>query len=77
VTTPTDHINRVEVGSFNKESPFYQMNLNDLKPFALLKVRLLDVYPLVGEECNEEGEKAGKKIKQYISHPSIIIVIIF
>ncbi|CAH0402466.1 unnamed protein product [Chilo suppressalis] len=57
VTTPTDHINRVEVGSFNKESPFYQMNLNDLKPFAYLEVRLLDTYQLIGEECSEENKQ--------------------
>ncbi|KAL4716221.1 hypothetical protein ACJJTC_004715 [Scirpophaga incertulas] len=73
VTTPPEHVHRVEVGSFNKESPFYQMNLNDLKPFAILQVRLLDVYPLLGEECsddnaetdsvpsNEEDEEEGER----------------
>ncbi|XP_063832618.1 spondin-2-like isoform X2 [Ostrinia nubilalis] len=56
-TNPRSKVQRVEVGSFNKESPFYQMNLNDLKPFAILKVRRLDVYPLLGVECPEEGEE--------------------
>lgn len=53
---PKSKVLRVEVGSFNKESPFYQMNLNDLKPFAILQVRRLDVYPLQDDECVEGGE---------------------
>ncbi|CAK1545530.1 unnamed protein product [Leptosia nina] len=55
ITQPVDAVDRVAVGSFNKESPFYQMNLNELKPFALLQVRRLNVYPLVGMDCNEEA----------------------
>lgn len=50
---PKDKVNRVEVGSFNMASPFYQKNLNDLKPFAILKVRLLDVYSLKNVTCEE------------------------
>ncbi|KAL0818916.1 hypothetical protein ABMA28_008224 [Loxostege sticticalis] len=56
-TMPKSKVLRVEVGSFNKESPFYQMNLNDLKPFAILQVRRLDVYPLQDDECVEGGEE--------------------
>ncbi|XP_041982672.1 spondin-2-like [Aricia agestis] len=60
VTQPVDSIDRVAVGSFNQESPFYQMNLNDLKPFALLQVRRLAVYPLPEEDCiEEEGMATG------------------
>ncbi|XP_022114804.2 spondin-1 [Pieris rapae] len=54
ITQPRDVVSRVAVGSFNKESPFYQMNLNEMKPFALLQVRLLNVFPLVGAECSQE-----------------------
>ncbi|PZC74185.1 hypothetical protein B5X24_HaOG208211 [Helicoverpa armigera] len=57
VSTPRDNVERVEVGSFDKDSPFYQMNLNELKPFALLKVRRLDVFPLIGAECSETEEE--------------------
>ncbi|XP_050672432.1 spondin-2-like isoform X2 [Leptidea sinapis] len=56
MTQPVDTVDRVAVGSFNQESPFYQMNLNELKPFAILQVRRLDVYPLNGVECsNDKG----------------------
>ncbi|XP_075984849.1 spondin-2-like isoform X2 [Anticarsia gemmatalis] len=57
LTKPVDTIERVEIGSFNKDSPFYQMNLNDLKAFAMLTVRRLDVYPLPNSECTVEGEE--------------------
>ncbi|XP_060806082.1 spondin-2 [Amyelois transitella] len=62
-----DVIKRVEVGSFNKESPFYQMNLKELNPFAILKVKRLDVYPLVGEDCNDvqdEQETDGQEAEE-------------
>ncbi|KAI5644885.1 hypothetical protein NE865_03231 [Phthorimaea operculella] len=38
-TMPTDVVGRVAVGSFDKNSPFYQINLNDLKPFAILEAK--------------------------------------
>ncbi|CAH2054338.1 unnamed protein product, partial [Iphiclides podalirius] len=58
VTNPTDNIDRVEIGSFNSESPFYQMNLNNLKPFAYLHVKRLAVYPIKGSNCNDNDEDA-------------------
>ncbi|CAH0596397.1 unnamed protein product [Chrysodeixis includens] len=61
VSTPKDNVGRVEVGSFNKDSPFYQMNLNDLKPFAMLKVRRIDVFPLIGADCSEDEEIETEK----------------
>lgn len=51
VTTLKDSVKRVDVGSFDKESPFYQMNLNELKPFARLQVRRLDVFQGYPEYC--------------------------
>lgn len=48
------NVERVAVGSFDPNSPFYQMNLNDLKPFALLEVNRLDVFPL-GGGCSSMG----------------------
>lgn len=53
MSQPVDNIERVEIGSFDRDSPFYQMNLNDLAPFAILQVRRLDVYPLIGIDCSE------------------------
>ncbi|XP_049885623.1 spondin-2-like [Pectinophora gossypiella] len=61
MTQPADNVERVAVGSFDKASPFYQMNLNDLKPFAILEVRRLDVYPLVGVDCEDNGEEPKRK----------------
>ncbi|XP_026332397.1 spondin-2-like [Hyposmocoma kahamanoa] len=62
ITQPSDNINRVGVGSFDKASPFFQMNLNDLKPFAYLTVNRLDVYPLNPEECpSAEGDEVNVK----------------
>ncbi|XP_013165839.1 PREDICTED: spondin-2-like [Papilio xuthus] len=57
VTNPTDNIDRVEIGSFNSESPFYQMNLNDLKPFAYLHLKRLSVDPIKGRNCNDERQE--------------------
>ncbi|XP_063363886.1 spondin-2-like isoform X1 [Cydia amplana] len=59
-TNPQERVGRVALGSFEKESPFYQLNLNDLKAFGHLKTRLLDVYP--GKDCKAdktEEEQAG------------------
>ncbi|XP_053615784.1 spondin-2-like [Plodia interpunctella] len=59
-------IKRVEVGSFNKDSPFYQTNLKELRPFAILKVRRLDIYPLVGEDCSDvqEGQDENEQERE-------------
>ncbi|XP_046971831.1 spondin-2-like isoform X1 [Vanessa cardui] len=79
-TQPVDTVDRVAVGSFDKESPFYQMNLNDLKPFAHLQVRRLDVYPLVGDDCEEginehegsqEEEARSENVEEVIEEPLI------
>lgn len=51
MTQPKETVERVAVGSFDKASPFYQKNLNDLTPFGYLYIRRLDVYPLVDTDC--------------------------
>ncbi|KAM3962091.1 spondin-2 [Aphomia sociella] len=56
MTQPVDVVKRVEVGSFNRESPFFQMNLKDLHPFAILQVRRLNVYPVSPEICQQDEE---------------------
>ncbi|XP_012550300.1 spondin-2 isoform X2 [Bombyx mori] len=63
MSQPVDNIERVEIGSFDRDSPFYQMNLNDLAPFAILQVRRLDVYPLIGIDCSE-GQNAEEELQQ-------------
>ncbi|CAH0731810.1 unnamed protein product, partial [Brenthis ino] len=65
VTQPVDSVDRVEVGSFNEESPFYQMNLNDLEAFAYLKVKRLDVYPLDEAICKEDSEDDEDEGEEY------------
>ncbi|XP_032522595.2 spondin-2-like isoform X1 [Danaus plexippus] len=77
VTQPVDNVERVAVGSFDADSPFYQLNLNDLKAFAKLQVTRLDVYPLVGVDCegtNEEGpqEEGEKQNAENIAEPLLL-----
>ncbi|KAG6448148.1 hypothetical protein O3G_MSEX005324 [Manduca sexta] len=62
MSQPGDNIERVEVGSFNRKSPFYQLNLNDLQPFAKLQVRRLDVYPLIDVDCSKNGEEESESM---------------
>ncbi|XP_026761529.3 spondin-2-like isoform X2 [Galleria mellonella] len=61
MTQPVDVVKRVEVGSFNRESPFYQKNLKDLAPFATLQVKRLDVYPIPEEDCHQDQEDNSKR----------------
>ncbi|KAJ2954732.1 hypothetical protein O0L34_g3036 [Tuta absoluta] len=59
-TIPNDVVGRVAVGSFDKNSPFYQINLNDLKPFAILEVRKLDEYPLA--DCSDAQDEGNLRV---------------
>lgn len=60
VTQPVDTVQRVQVGSFDEASPFYQMNLNDLKPFATLTVRKVDEYPITDDSCVQDKSELDK-----------------
>ncbi|XP_068619926.1 spondin-2-like [Battus philenor] len=66
VTNPIDNIDRVEIGSFNSESPFYQMNLNNLKPFAYIYVKRLAIYPIKGPNCYDDGEENKSETEEQI-----------
>ncbi|XP_059051805.1 spondin-2-like [Achroia grisella] len=68
MTQPVDVVKRVEVGSFNRESPFYQKNLKDLAPFATLQVKRLDVYHIPEEECNENQEDNSEGAEQEMDY---------
>lgn len=70
LTTPADKVGRVEVGSFDRRSPFYQLNLNDLKPFAMLTVRRLDVYPLINTDCDEDNTDPNEDANATEEQPS-------
>ncbi|XP_023934506.2 spondin-2-like [Bicyclus anynana] len=78
VTTPVDAISRVAFGSFDKQSPFYQLNLNDMKPFAYLHVERLAVYPLK-EDCekeptdegDQEQENEAENLEEHIEEPVV------
>ncbi|XP_072933043.1 spondin-1-like [Epargyreus clarus] len=56
LTSPGDVVKRVAVGSFDEESPFYQMSLIDLKAFAFMQVRRLAEYQLVGVNCTNDED---------------------
>ncbi|KAG7309256.1 hypothetical protein JYU34_005195 [Plutella xylostella] len=80
MTQPVRNVERVSVGSFDALSPFFQMNLRDLKPFAMLKVRRLDVFPHLDEDCDEEhqqqnaeeeAEEEGDNLEE-LSEPQVL-----
>ncbi|GBO99462.1 Spondin-1 [Eumeta japonica] len=54
-----DLIGRVKLGSLDPASPFYQVNLDDLKPFAMIHVRRLDVYPITDGTCGTDEEEGA------------------
>ncbi|XP_063616135.1 spondin-2-like isoform X1 [Cydia splendana] len=63
-TNPQEKVGRVALGSFDRESPFYQLNLNDLKPFGHLKTRLLDVYPVKDCEADTTNEEEAENMEK-------------
>lgn len=51
VTFPQDAIGRVEMSSYDKNSPFFEMNIKDMHPFGQLHIKLIRTYH---RECPEE-----------------------
>ncbi|XP_050668667.1 spondin-1-like isoform X2 [Leptidea sinapis] len=52
-TFPQDAISRVQTSSYDKNSPFYEMDMKDLHPFGKLRIKLVKVYH---KECVSEEE---------------------
>ncbi|CAK1600684.1 unnamed protein product [Parnassius mnemosyne] len=50
-TFPQDAISRVQMSSYDKDSPFYEMDIKDLHPFGRLRIKLIRTYQ---KECVEE-----------------------
>ncbi|OWR40793.1 f-spondin [Danaus plexippus plexippus] len=43
-TFPQDTISRVQMSTYDKKSPFYEMDIKDLNPFGKLHIRLIRTY---------------------------------
>lgn len=50
-TFPQDTVGRVQMSSYDKNSPFYEMDVKDIHPFGKLHIKLLRIYH---KECKEE-----------------------
>ncbi|KAI8422754.1 hypothetical protein MSG28_006503 [Choristoneura fumiferana] len=55
-TFPQDAVSRVQISSYDKNSPFYEMDMKDLRPFGRLHIKLIRTYP---RECEESSEEEG------------------
>ncbi|XP_013176956.1 PREDICTED: spondin-1-like isoform X1 [Papilio xuthus] len=52
-TFPQDVISRVQMSSFDKDSPFYETDMKELHPFGRLRIKLVRTYH---KDCEEEGK---------------------
>ncbi|XP_037298365.1 spondin-1 isoform X1 [Manduca sexta] len=50
-TYPQDAISRVQMSSYDKNSPFYEMDMKDMHPFGKLHIKLVRTYQ---RDCTEE-----------------------
>ncbi|CAH2108584.1 unnamed protein product [Euphydryas editha] len=50
-TFPQDAVSRVQTSSYDKNSPFYEMDIKDLNPFGKLHIKLIRTYQ---KKCEEE-----------------------
>ncbi|KAL0881151.1 hypothetical protein ABMA27_002269 [Loxostege sticticalis] len=55
-TFPQDAITRVQTSSYDKNSPFYEMDMKDLHPFGRLGIKLVKTYHRDCEGATDEGE---------------------
>ncbi|XP_035433996.2 spondin-1 isoform X1 [Spodoptera frugiperda] len=51
VTYPQDSISRVELSSYDKNSPFYEVDMKDMHPFGKFHIKLIRTYH---RDCEEE-----------------------
>ncbi|KAH9644110.1 hypothetical protein HF086_015440 [Spodoptera exigua] len=52
VTYPQDSISRVEMSSYDKNSPFYEVDMKDMHPFGKFHIKLIRTYH---RDCEEES----------------------
>lgn len=51
VTYPQDSVARVSMSSYDKNSPFYEVDIKDMHPFGKFHIKLIRTYH---RECEEE-----------------------
>ncbi|XP_064292531.1 spondin-2-like [Plodia interpunctella] len=65
LTFPQGAVSRVDMNSYDRNSPFYQIDIKDLHPFGKLRLRLIRTYHDECESSTEEGdtstEESGKE----------------
>ncbi|XP_048480528.1 spondin-1-like [Plutella xylostella] len=70
-TFPQDAVSRVQMSSYDKNSPFYEIDMKDLQPFGKLEIKLIRTYH---KECAEGeadgGEGVGKEEDKGEEQPS-------
>ncbi|XP_031762782.2 spondin-1-like isoform X2 [Galleria mellonella] len=57
-TFPQGAVSRVQMSSYDKNSPFYEIDMKDLHPFGRLYIKLMRTYH---RECEEISEEEGEK----------------
>ncbi|CAH2076961.1 unnamed protein product, partial [Iphiclides podalirius] len=63
-TFPQDAISRVQMSSYDKDSPFYETDIKDLHPFGRLRIKLVRTYKkeCVKEEVTEEANTTEEEV---------------
>ncbi|RVE51860.1 hypothetical protein evm_003480 [Chilo suppressalis] len=71
-TFPKDAVTRVQTSSYDKNSPFFEMDMKDLHPFGRLGLKLIRTYHRECEETteSEEGETTEKAEKEEVPDES-------
>ncbi|KAM3963610.1 spondin-1 [Aphomia sociella] len=57
-TFPQGAVSRVQMSSYDKNSPFYEIDMKDLHPFGRLQIKLMRTYHRNCEETSEGGEES-------------------
>ncbi|XP_063359764.1 spondin-1-like isoform X1 [Cydia amplana] len=63
-TYPQDAIGRVQMSSYDKNSPFYGIDVKDVHPFGRIRIQLIRTYKRDCEESTEEKEEEEEKPKE-------------
>lgn len=58
-TYPQDAVSRVQMSSYDKNSPFYEIEMKDLHPFGKLSLKLVKTYH---RDCDESAGESSFKL---------------
>ncbi|XP_039751355.1 spondin-1-like isoform X2 [Pararge aegeria] len=66
-TFPQDAVTRVQMSTYDKNSPFYEMDMKDLHPFGRLHIKLIRTYHRV---CDEEETETTEEAPSSTEEPT-------